>query len=269
MRFDIMLFTVRNNAFSGNILKNVRIVKNKKYGIMNESTNTYILPEEYDNIFLYGINIFVLYKNGKIGLCKIEGENVNMICLCEYDVIDNYNHDLFLNKDDETLYFNSNTNEIRKFKEVITDTMYLYGYDENYQYIIHQETGMVVYKKELDKYNKSYYAYCGETEKGAVFYDATFSTYIYPTDNEYKHYEYPLNHPVIINKYNVINIIDGENGIEIIDPFGNKIINNECKNVKIELKVTAINDNEKIEKIIPIPNNVFEIGKASAIADWI
>lgn len=173
-----MLFTVRNNVFGGNTLKNIRIVKNKKYGIMNESTDTYILSEEYDNIFLYGINIFALYKNGKIGLCRIEDENVVMICQCEYDVIDNYNHDLFLSKDDETLHFNSNTKEIRMFNEVIIDTMYLYGYDENYQYIIHQESGKVVYKKELNKYNKSYYVYCGETEKGSVFYDTTFSTYI-------------------------------------------------------------------------------------------
>ena len=69
-----MLFTVRNNAFGESSLKNIRIVKNTKYGILNESNNTYILPEEYDNIFLYGVNMFALYKNGKIGLCKIEDE---------------------------------------------------------------------------------------------------------------------------------------------------------------------------------------------------
>lgn len=264
-----MLFTVRNNAFSENSLKNIRIVKNEKYGIMNESTNTYILPEEYDNIFLYGVNIFALYKNGKIGLCRIEDENINMICQCEYDVIDNYNHDLFLSKDNETLYFNSNTKEIRIFKEVITDTMYLYGYDENYQYIIHQESGKIVYKKELNKYNKSYYAYCGETEKGAVFYDTTFSTYIYPTDNGYKPYEYPLNHPVIVNKYNVVNIIDGENGMGIIDSKGNRIIENNYDEITVELKITAKNKNELVEKIIKIPDNNFTKDKISAIENWI
>ncbi len=264
-----MLFTVRNNAFGENTLKNIRIVKNKKYGILNESNNTYILPEEYDNIFLYGINIFALYKNGKIGLCKIEDGNVNMICQCEYDVIDNYNHDLFLSNENETCYFNPNTQQIMKFSEVVSDMFYIYGYDENHQYIIKQETGQIIHKKKYTKYSKSYYAYCGETESGAVFYDTTFSTYIYPTDNGYKPYEYPLNHPVIINKYNVINIIDGEKGFDIIDSFGNKIIDKECKNVKIELKVTAINDDEKIEKIIPIPNNMFEIGKVTDIENWI
>lgn len=264
-----MLFTVRNNAFGGNTLKNIKIVKNKKYGIMNESTNTYILPEEYDNIFLYGINIFALYQNGKIGLCKIEDENVNMLCQCEYDVIDNYNHDLFLSNDNETCYFNSNTQQIMKFCEVVTDMSYIYGFDKNYQYIIKQESGEIIHKKKYTNYSKSYYTYCGETEQGAVFYDSTFSTYIYPTDEGYKPYEYPLNHPVIINKYNVINIIDGENGIEIIDSFGNKVIEDKCKAVKIELKVTAIDDDKKVEKLIEIPDNTFTVKTVSAIENWI
>lgn len=264
-----MLFTVRNNAFGESLPKNIKIVKNKKYGIMNESDNTYILPEEYDNIFLYGINAFALHKNGKIGLCRIEDEKLVILCECKYDVIDNYNHDLFLSNDNETLYFNSNTKEIRIFKEIVTDTMYLYGYDEDYQYIIHQESGKVVYKKELHKYNKSYYVYCGESEKGAVFYDTSFSTIIYPTDEGYMPYEYPLNHPVIVNKHNVMNIIDGENGIGIIDSEGNSIIENNYDEITVELKITAKNKNERVEKIIKIPNNTFTKDKVSAIGDWI
>lgn len=164
-----MLFTVRNNAFGESLPKNIKIVKNKKYGIMNESDNTYILPEEYDNIFLYGINVFVLYKNGKIGLCRIENEKSVILCECKYYVIDNYNHDLFLSNDDETCYFNSNTRQTNVFREISTDMRYLYGIDKEYQYIIHQESGKIIYKKKLNKYNKSCYMYCGESKNGAVF----------------------------------------------------------------------------------------------------
>lgn len=264
-----MLFTVRNNAFSGNTSKNIRIVKKQKYGIINESNGTYILPEEYDNIFLYGINIFALHQNGKIGLCKIEDEKPIILCDCEYDVIDNYNHDLFLSNDIETCYFNSNTQQIMILNEVITDMSYIYGSDKNYQYIIKQETGQIVHKKKYAKYSKSCYTYCGETEKGPVFYDATFSTYIYPTDKGYKPYEYSLNHPVIVSKYNVINIMDGEHGLSVIDSMGNSVLENEYKSIKIELKITAINNRERIEKIIPIPNNTFEIGRVSDIENWV
>jgi len=243
-----MLFTVRNNAFGENSLKNIKIVKNQKYGIMNELSNTYLLPEEYDNIFLYGINIFALYKNGKIGLCKIEDEKPIMLCDCVYDVIDNYNHDLFLSNDTEICYFNSNTQQIMIFDEVVTDMSYIYGYDGNYQYIIKQENGQIIHKKKCTSYSKSYYTYCGKIESSAVFYDATYSTYIYPTENGYKPYEYPLNHPVIVNSYNVINIVDGEKGLGVIDSYGNSIMENRYNCIKIELKITAVNSEEKTKK---------------------
>ena len=98
-----------------------------------------------------------------------------------------------------------------------------------------------------------------------MFYDTTFSTYIYPTDNGYKPYEYPLNHPVIVNKHNVINIIDGENGIGIIDSEGNSIVENNYEEIIVEFKITAKRKGERIEKIIKIPDNTFTKDKVSAI----
>ena len=59
------------------------------------------------------------------------------------------------------------------------------------------------------------------------------------------------------------------NGIEIIDSFGNKVIEDKCKAVKIALKVTAIDDDKKVEKIIEIPDNTFTVKTVSAIENWI
>lgn len=263
-----MLFTVRNKAFEESTSKNLKIVKGKKYGIINTLDNTYLVPEEYDNIFLYGVNTFVLHKKGKIGLCRIDDFQAVIICKCEYDVIDTFNHDLFLSNDNGTRYYNSQTKEIRDFKEVILDTPYLYGYDEEYQYIIHQESGAVIHKRKYNKYNKSYYVYCGDTDKGAAFYDSTFSTYFYPTENGYKPYEYPLYHPVIVNKCNVINIVDGENGIGVIDSFGNTVTENEYDEISLEIKVTAKNKKEHIEKNIEIPKGKFNKNSLSEIEFW-
>lgn len=263
-----MLFTVRNKAFGENTLKNLKIVQDEKYGIINTLYNTYLIPKEYDNIFLYGVNIFVLYKNGKIGLCRIDDLDVVTIGKCEYDVIDTFGHNLFLSNDSGTRYYNSQTKEIQDFEEVILDMPYLYGYDENNQYIIHQESGNVIYKRKYNKYNKSYYVYCGMTDKGAVFYDSTFSTYFYPTDNGYKPYEYPLHHPVIVNKCNIINIVYGENGIGIIDSFGNTVIENIYDEITLELKITVKNKNEHIEKIIDVPNGKYNKECTSDIDNW-
>ena len=60
-----MLFTVRNKIFGGLTAKNLQIVKDKKYGIVNQIDNSYLIPKEYDNIFLYGVNTYVLHKKRK------------------------------------------------------------------------------------------------------------------------------------------------------------------------------------------------------------
>ena len=263
-----MLYTVRNRAFEESTSKNLKIVNDEKYGIINTLDNTYLIPKEYDNIFLYGANTFVLYKNGKIGLCRIDDFQTDIIAKCEYDVIDTFNHNLFLSNDKGTRYYNSQTKQMQDFKEVILDTPYLYGYDEECQYIIHQESGVVLHKRKYNKYNKSYYVYCGDTDKGAVFYDSTFSTYLYPTEKGYKPYENPLHHPVIVNKYNVVNIVDGENGIGIIDSFGNAVMENKYDEISLEIKVTAKNKNERIEKIIEIPKGKFDKNGVSEIEIW-
>lgn len=64
-------------------------------------------------------------------------------------------------------------------------------------------------------------------------------------------------------------LIDVENGIEIIDPLGNKVIDGRFKSVKIELKVTAIDDDKRVEKIIEIPDSTFTSKTVSAIENWI
>ena len=55
-----------------------------------------------------------------------------------------------------------------------------------------------------------------------------------------------------MNKCNIANIIDGENGIGIIDSFGNPVTENEYDEISLEIKVTAKNKKEHIEKIIEI-----------------
>ena len=264
-----MLFTIRDRA--ENTSKALRIVKNKKYGIANSIDNSYIIPEKYDNIILYDVNTFALYKNGKIGLCRIdEGEqkfNIVLICNCDYDTIDNFNHDFFLSNYKTIRYYNSLTKQITDFKEIIMDTPYIYGYDELYIYIISQKTGEAIYKRKYNKYDKSYYLYCGNTDKGAVFYDTTFSTYLYPTANGYSHYEYPLNGFIVINNDNIMNIVDGIGGIGIIDSFGNTIADNKYDAISLELKIRAVSENERIEKTIPLPNCTYSKDKVSYIEE--
>lgn len=252
-----MLYTIKNKPFGDYTSDNLKIVHNNKYGIVNSSDNTYIINEEYDNIFLYGINTFILYQNGKVGMCRIENNHADILCRCEYDIVDNINHNLFFSNDIKTRYYNSVTGQIMDFTEITIDIPYIYCSDNEYQYIIYEETGEVIYKRKYNRYNKSCYVYYGDTDKGAVFYDVRYSMYLYPSKSGYKYYQYPINNSIIVNRNNICNIAEDENGIGVIDSFGNMIIKNSYDVISIEIKIKAQNQHESIEKTIPLSKEIY------------
>ena len=252
-----MLYTVRNRAFGNNTSDSLKIVHNEKYGIINSNDNTHIINEEYDNIFLYGINTFVLYQNGKVGMCKIEDNQANILCKCEYDIVDNLNHNLFFSNDCGIRYYNSITGKIMDFDEITINISYMYCHDKEYQYIIHEETGEIIYKRKYNTYNESCYVYYGDTDRGAVFYDAVYSMYLYPGKNGYTYYQDPINESIVVNQRNICNIAESENGIGVIDSFGNTIIENSYDEIFVEIKITAKNQHKCIEKIIPLSKEIY------------
>lgn len=196
-------------------------------------------------------NIIILNENNKIGLSKTENGKTTVICKCEYDSIDIINNSYFLCKGDIICYYNSFTDEINNYNEVILDVPYIYSCDNSWQYIINMETGKTIYKKRLNKYNKSNYICFGNTAKGHVFYDSKYGTYLYPTDNGYVFYNQPVNNAVIINDNNVTNIVENENGIGLIDSFGNSITDCQYDTIAFELKVTAADKNKETNINIP------------------
>ncbi|MFQ7292831.1 MAG: hypothetical protein ACLRQ0_11425 [Monoglobales bacterium] len=202
-------------------------------------------------------NIVIVNENGKIGLSKVENDTTTIICSCEYDTIEIIDSCFFLVKDDTVCCYNSVTDKINSYKEVILDLPYFYARDEEYQYIILTYTGEILYRKELNKYNKSEYVCLGNTIKRPVFYDMKYSTYLYPDSNGYRVYPYPINYPIIINGYNVIDVVEMENGIGVIDPFGNHLTDSECEEISLELKITAVNKESRTEKTIPLPNSIY------------
>ena len=86
----------------------------------------------------------------------------------------------------------------------------------------------------------------------------TCTFFILPLDsNGYRVYPYPINYPIIINGYNVIDVVEMENGIGVIDPFGNALTDSECEEISLELKITAVNKESRTEKTIPLPNSIY------------
>ena len=237
---------------------------------VSNKNNVSDLPfkNEYDNIISCGENTYILYKNGKIGLCKYEDKQLNMICDCEYDLIDCIGDNLFLSNDTHIFHYNLFSGALNKYLEFEIEPPYIYACNNEYQYIIQQESGKIVYKHKYTDNKMRWFKFCGETEKGPVFYDYHYSDYLYPYGEEYQCYKDTLHHPFIINQENILNVIWSENGLGIIDSFGNTIIDNNYDEITIELCVSGINKNSNIKKIIKLPNSAFNKDTISDIRKW-
>lgn len=264
-----MLFTVRNRLKNKMLDKFEIMSDGKMMGIVNQRDKSCVLSFEYDSVFIYGEDIFILHKRGKIGAVRIEEDKLCFVAECEYDTLESFGHDLIFCNDEKVSYYNSVLKSVRNFIDIIVEIPFLYCKDKKYQYILYGELGREIYKKEYTSYSESCFCFCGNTDSGPVFYDARYSAYLYPTGHGYKMYKEIFNHPIIVNRQNACNVTESENGIGVIDSYGNVIIENQYDSVKIELKVTAVKGNEKEQKIIPLKKLDFQKGMVSDIEEWV
>jgi len=65
---------------------------------------------------------------------------------------------------------------------------------------------------------------------------------------------------IITSALTFLNITEDENGLGLIDSFGNTIIENTYDSLNIELTITAVKGNKKEQKIIPFQRFNFEKG---------
>ena len=205
----IMLFT-RRDIFENLTSDKLEIISDgDMMGIINVAHKKCVLPCEYDNVFIYGVNIFVVHKKGKIGAVRIDSDEACFIAECEYDTLDTFGHDLLFCNSKKVRYYNSTTKTISDFVDIIIETPFLYCKDEKFQYILYGESGEIIYKKEYTSYSESCFCCCGNADQGPVFYDARYSTYLYPTENGYEPYRDLFNCPINVNRRNVLNITEG------------------------------------------------------------
>lgn len=230
----------------------------------------YTLPnaDEYDNAIPCNYNMFIVYKSGKIGLCKTENGESKIVCDTEYDLIDCVEDNLLLSNHKHIFYYNLHTAASKQFTEVEIEDPYIYACDKEYQYIIHQDSTETVYQRRYTEHNKSWFKFCGNTDKGPVFYDYHNAIYIYPSEGRHGYYEDDLHHPLIINQENVLNVVLGENGLGIIDSFGNTIIDNDYDEIAVELNLSAANKNSSVKKTVAIRKAKFNKETISDISEW-
>lgn len=252
-----MKYTVKP-FLDGIDLKEYQIVtEHQKSGLVYREENTLILPFDYDDIKPCSKNLFVLYQQGKVGAVRTEGNQVFHIAECCYDTLDIYGDSLIFCNRNVIRYYHGSQKSVYDFLELTADGSFFYGKDENYQYILSGESGEILLKKSCRSFETPDFLFCGDTERGPAFYDVHYSSFFYPLEVGYRAYQGQFFAPVMVNGKNLCNITENDGKFGVIDSYGNEIFPNCYEVVNAQLKLTAVNNGETVEKTITIPQSVF------------
>lgn len=259
--------------------KNIKIITdNGRYGIKYKEET--VIPFEYDNIFIYGVGLFVLYKGGKIGAVKFEQDSsgsFSLIAECKYDTLTKIYYDLIFSDAVKHVCYISdakhyNEREVWKFKILHFGDGYFYGYTDKFCRIIDPGSGEVIWQESINnKYvtDLPCFVYCGKINKRPLFFDITSGRYIEPTEIGYAaKYHYPLQKPIIICNRNIINICETSDKIGILDIRNKKIIMPKYDEIKLELKVTMKAGDKERSEIYEIPASTFTPETISPFEEW-
>ena len=277
-----MNYKIRENFWNNTSNKLKIRVRKGKYGIINGETEQAIVPFEYDNIFIYGKELFVLYKCGKIGAVRISEKNnlkVQWIADCVYDTLDERYHNLTFTNDKEYKYYNSyinSTNEdeslVWTFSKMYTEDEYVYGKTDRDYLIIKESDGMQIWQEPVENFKEGFepcLKFIGSIDKTVLFYDSSSSKILKVSSEKYQWINrFDLVKPIIINGQNVLNIIFENNKIGTVDLQNKLILKPRFDNIKLELKVTMTSKSEKVEKVYEIQNGTFSKGECVPMEDW-
>lgn len=278
----------RRDVFWTNTSDKLEItIANNKYGIINKETSEVLLEPEYDNIFIYGEELFAVYKGGKIGAVRISEQNdlkVQWIAQCEYDTMDERYHNLTFTNDNEYKYYNEYTYFAKSceplvwtFSQMYTDEGYVFGKTEKEYVIIKELYGKQIWQESTECFEKGFepcFMFIGSISDAELFYDASSSKILKVSEAKSEWIDrFSLVKPIIVNGRNVLNIIDEVKqeevvGIGSVDLKNKLILKPRFDNIKLELKVTMSNESETVEKVYEIPKGTFTKQSFVPMEEW-
>ena len=282
-----MIYKTRE-AFWTNTSSKLKIeFTNGKYSIINKETNEVLIPPEYDNIFIYGEELFVLYKGGKIGAVRIPERNalkVQWIAKCAYDTMDESYHNLTFTNENEFVYYNAYTyykNDCKPlvwtFSSMYVDEGYVFGETGKAFVIINELYGEQLWQESIENFKEAMppcFMFIGHLADAALFYDATTSKILKVGKEKSEWIDgFDFVKPIVIHGHNVLNItkeIENQEttGIGSVDFAHKLIMQPRFDHINLELKVTMINDAETVEKTYELPKGTFAKSSTVPPEDW-
>ena len=271
-----------NQIYKNLISEEIKIeTRNDKMGIVNTLKDEVIIPFEYDNIFVYGPELFVLYKKGKVGavnLSKKKGFCPEWIAKCEYDTLDTNCHDIIFSKEEEYLYVSSYGFWRNKepwyiklcLKNLIIDGDFVYGCKGDEYVIFDTRTAKIIWRENIDKTKAlNCFVYIGKSEKKPLFYCLTTGRFLKWRGRGYVWMERDcLLKPIIINGENVVNVIESTGGIGLLDLKNSMGVAPVYHKAKVELLVTLENSEETRLLRFKVDDGSVSMGKIIGIEDW-
>ena len=229
------------------------------------------VSENFDRIFTYGRNLFVLVSGGKFGAVQYD-YNLNKIWSmpCVYDTLDEYWHDLVFSKENEVIYYNAVTKNWTKLRDLILDERFVYGEDEKNCLIIERSKGKLIWREDKNNakfVDKPCFAFCGTVYGNPLFFDVTNGDYIAKMPDGYARQKKPyIVKPIIVNGKNIVNISESNGKLGIIDFRNGKSISPGWDEVKIELKITLKSGNDTISEVFDVSD--IKSGDHVPLKEW-
>ena len=229
------------------------------------------VKDGYDNIFMYGDNLFVLVSSGRFGAVQYDVELSEIYSLsCEYDTLDEYWHNLIFSNKDKVIYYNETSKEWIELKDAYISGEFLYGEDAETYLIIEHATGKLIwreYKSRERLIDTPCFVFCGRTNGNPEFYDITNGAYISKIEDCYARYKkHSLVKPIIINGQNIIGICEKNGKLGTIDVGNRKSVHPQWEEISIELKVTYRKGTHKTEQVYNVAD--FKAGDVIPIEQW-
>ncbi|MBO5008082.1 MAG: hypothetical protein J6D26_04555 [Clostridia bacterium] len=217
------------------------------------------VKEGYDNIFIYGDNLFVLVSSGRFGAVQYDDELNEIYSLsCKYDTLDEYWHNLLFSNKDEVVYYNEVSKEWIELKDAYISEEFLYGEDKETYLIIEQATGKLIwreYKSRARLIDTPCFVFCGRTNGNPEFYDITNGAYISKVEDGYARYKkHSLVKPIVINGQNIIGVCERNGKLGTIDVGNRKSVAPQWEEITVELKVTCKSGTHKREQTFGVTN---------------
>ena len=233
---------------------------------IEKNENTYCLKidgkevkEGYDNIFIYGDNLFILVSSGRFGAVQYDEELNEIYSLpCEYDTLDEYWHNLLFSNKDEVVYYNEVSKEWIELKDAYISEEFLYGEDKETYLIIEHATGKLIWREHKSRarlIDAPCFVFCGRTNGNPEFYDITNGAYISKIEDCYARYKkHSLVKPIIINGQNIVGICERNGKLGTIDVGNRKSVVPQWEEIIVELKVTCKSGTHKTEQTFDVTN---------------